>query len=314
MRSWIVMTLILGAVGCGGQDASAPDAAVADTTEAPEKPDYAPGGEPNDYLVEGTYIEEGARANVLRTFTIYGSGADGRLPGFNLDGAVTTGKEEGSCGIEDTVSPEGDEGVDNQLGVLWPALEPLVGEAVKALLQNAINDGRLLMMIELTGVDDMQNDDNVGLNFFRGSLAPTIGTQGLINPDQTFYVDYDADQTSFDGVQIQDGVVEAGPVEFKVPIEIFDANFDFHVRNGRIRFEIHEDGTFTGLMGGEVVISDVLDQLLATNAKTEAELVQPIFESNADMGFEDGVCLTMSVAFGFTGATAFVVRETAKEE
>ena len=68
-------------------------------------------------------------------------------------------------------------------------------------------------------------------------------------------------------------------MEFAIPIEIFDANFEFRVREGRVRFKINEDGSFEGLMGGRVVLNEVLDQLLESNAAQEARLVQPIFEN-----------------------------------
>ena len=138
---------------------------------------------------------------------------------------------------------------------------------------------------------------------------PIIGAQGRIVPDQTFKVDTDFPSSYFSDIQIRDGEVEAGPVEFAIPIEIFDANFEFRVREGRVRFKINEDGSFEGLMGGRVVLNEVLDQLLESNAAQEARLVQPIFENNADLGYQDGRCTEISVAFGFTGIQAFVLRK-----
>ena len=265
------------------------------------------------YLMEGQYIVRNAHANILRSFMFFEEDAEGHIEGYNLDGLTTTGEEEEACGIADKRNRDGEEGIDNQFGVMWKLLEPLVGDAVRALLQNAINDGRLLMMVELTEVDDLYNDDQIGLNFFRGRLKPIISTQGLIVPDQTFYVDYDSPSRRFEEVQIIDGLVEAAPVEFVIPIEIFDANFDFFVREGRMRLQIHEDGSFSGVLGGVVNVQETLDQFLNTNARSEAELVQPIFQRNADLGYVDGRCSKLSMAIGFSGVTAFVVREELEE-
>ena len=261
------------------------------------------------YLPEGYYISEAAHANVIRTFQFYTEDGSGHLEGFNLDDQISTGDEEESCGVSDKVTEGGILGVDNQLGALWEILEPLVGDAVRALIQNAVNDGRLLIMIELTQVDDLYQDGLIGLNFFRGALNPVVGTTGLIVPDQTFYVDYDSASKTFDNLKIEEGIVNAGPVEFIIPIEIFDANFDLFVKQGRIHFEIQEDGSFVGMLGGVIHVKDVLDQLLNTNARSEAQLVQPIFERHADLGYIDGTCTQISAAFGFSGTTAFVVRE-----
>ena len=264
---------------------------------------------PTEFLPENYTIEAKSHANVMRTVEFFKEDEEGVLRGFNLDNTISDGSEAESCGVVDQISPDGDEGIDNQLGILWKTLEPLVGEAVEALLYNAVNDGRLLMMIELSEVDDLQNDDSIGLAFFRGKAKPIIGAQGRIVPDQTFKVDTNFPSSFFNDIQIQNGQVEAGPVEFAIPIEIFDANFEFRVREGRVRFKIKEDGSFEGLMGGRVVLKEVLDQLLESNAAQEARLVQPIFENNADLGYKDGRCTEISVAFGFTGIQAFVLRK-----
>ena len=276
--------------------------------EEPTLPDFS---YPNssEFLPENYTIEAKSHANVMRTVEFFKEEEDGVLRGFNLDNTISDGSETESCGIVDQVSPEGEAGVDNQLGILWKTLEPLVGEAVEALLYNAVNDGRLLMMIELSGVDDLQNDESIGLSFFRGKAKPIIGAQGRIVPDQTFKVDTDFPSSFFSNIQIQNGEVQAGPVEFAIPIEIFDANFEFRVREGQVRFKIREDGSFEGIMGGRVVLKDVLDQLLESNAAQEARLVQPIFENNADLGYKEGQCTEISVAFGFTGTQAFVLRK-----
>ena len=264
---------------------------------------------PSEFLPDNYFLETQSHANVMRTVEFFKEEEVGILRGFNLDDQISDGRSEESCGVVDQTSPEGEEGIDNQLGILWKTLEPLVGEAVQALLYNAVNDGRLLMMIELSGVDSLLDDDSIGLAFFRGKAKPIIGAQGQIVSDQTFKVDVDFPSTFFSDIQIQNGQVEAGPVEFAIPIEIFDANFEFRVRQGRVRFKIKEDGSFEGLLGGRVVLKDVLDQLLESNAAQEARLVKPIFENNADLGYKEGQCTEISVAFGFTGTQAFVLRQ-----
>ena len=106
-----------------------------------------------------------------------------------------------------------------------------------------------------------------------------------------------------------DGWVEAGPVSFQLPIDILEADFVMDVRDGKLRFQIHEDGTFEGIIGGSIFVYDVLDELYQTDAYEEAQLVTPLFENNADMGFEGGICKQFSLAFGFEGTTGYVVRE-----
>ena len=131
---------------------------------------------------------------------------------------------------------------------------------------------------------------------------------GLISPDQTYYLDDSIEISSVKKVEIVEGVVEAGPVSFQLPIDILEANFIMDVRNGQARFQIHEDGTMEGYLGGSIFVYDVLDELLQTDASEEAALVAPMFENNADMGYENGLCHQFSLAFGFKGTTGYVVR------
>ena len=81
------------------------------------------------------------------------------------------------------------------------------------------------------------------------------------------------------------------------------------VKEGKIRFKIHEDGTFEGIIGGSLLVYDVLEELYQTDAYEEAQLVTPLFANNADMGQQGDVCREFSVAFGFQGTTGYVVRE-----
>lgn len=254
------------------------------------------------------YVYENAQANVMREFEFFGEDEYGIAKGFNLDEQVSTNRDIETCYTQDHTSPDGLAGVDNQLAKIWGDIEPLVGEAVRGLIQGAINEGRFLIMVELTDVDDLKNDDDVTLHVFRGELKPVIGTFGLIAPDQTYDFDSEFASSVIENVKIVDGIVEAGPVAFQVPVDILEVQFPLQVDNGKIRFEILEDGSFEGMIGGYIDIDYVLGILLESDAREEAELVRPMFENNADMNRVDGRCTKFSTAFKFRGTTGFAVR------
>lgn len=268
------------------------------------------GKDKEPYFLEGGFVLPQSHGNVVREFFFFGEESPGVADGFDLDEINSIEPHPDTCYVQDMTDNFGRVGIDNQLARIWTDLEPLVGEATEALLHGAINEGKFLLMIELEGVDDLMNDDNVTVHVLRGRLKPNIGTKDLIAPDQTFYADEKFPSSKVENVQIVDGFLEAGPVEFVVPIEILDANFELPVRRGKIRIQIKPDGSFDGLVGGFITASEFLGELLNTGAKTEAELVSPFFEENTDRNRVDGYCTDFSAAFGFSATTAFVVRKT----
>jgi hypothetical protein len=265
------------------------------------------------YLEEGLAVDLSEQNSVVRRFFFMTESEDGEVDGFDLDGEDSPDGHEMSCGHGDAPSPDGRTGIDNQLGRTWSVLEPLVGTATQALLQGIINEGRFLMMIQLDRLDDYVNDDDVGLTIYYGSGSPDIGTLGVIAPDQTFTVDPTKDSSSLERVELVDGVIRAGPMDFTVPFDVLEEYLEIPVKDGQVRIEVNEDGSFTGILGGRVNVADSMAQLLDTNASQEARLVEPIFYNSADMGYVDGSCTELSVAFGFESTNAFVAKEQATE-
>ena len=101
----------------------------------------------------------------------------------------------------------------------------MVGEATHALIKGAINEGRLLLGIELSKLDDAMNAKSAELFFFKALADPDVGTRGLISPDQTYYVDTDGPMSVIESVEMTHGSLTAGPVEFDIPIDILDEYF-----------------------------------------------------------------------------------------
>ena len=46
---------------------------------------------------------------------------------------------------------------------------------------------------------------------------------------------------------------------------------------------------------------------------TEDDLIRPIFEANADLGYVDGVCTHISMAFGIEGDVAYAIHDASQE-
>jgi hypothetical protein len=281
--------------------------ACGDSSGPAEEP--AATGPFSEFFDDGGYLLSDSHAVVIRDIRFFGEDDDGALEGFDLDNTVSEAGNTQTCGHPDSTDAAGQTGIDNQLGVIWNYLiGPLVGEATHALINGAINEGRLLMAVELEGVDDLKNDDDVSLTFFRATGDPYVGTFGYLAPSQTYMVDQEFPSTTIHNLQIVDGVLTAGPVEFQVPVDVLDEFFIVTVSAGKVRLTIHEDGSATGLLGGIIDVLTLLEEGYQTNAADEFRLVTPLFLDNTDMMPNDeSGCDGMSAAFQFSATTGFIV-------
>ena len=80
---------------------------------------------------------------------------EGHTSGFDLDGDVTELGDSRGCGIPDQTSAEGVPGIDSAFSGILPALEATQAVAVNGLIEDSILSGELLILLELSRVDDL---------------------------------------------------------------------------------------------------------------------------------------------------------------
>lgn len=233
----------------------------------------------------------------------------GITEGFDLDSEISQGTEDASCRHKDLVDPEGRPGVDNQLAALIPVIESVVGNAVDGLLQGAINDGQLLLMIEMEHSDDMVDDPCVDLAVQIARGKPALGTDGVVEAFQTFELDQNAPR-GVGHARIEGGVLTTGPMEIAIPFKIFDVSFTLHVHGARFRYTIDENGLISGIFGGGIDIEELIAGV-SQGAGVDRILggIRLALNASADLDpDEDGKCRQLSSTIHFTATPAFVRR------
>lgn len=230
--------------------------------------------------------------------------------GFDLDGHVSGGSDPIGCRHADFTSPSGVPGIDNQIATLVPIIESQAGGVtLDSILSTAINDGQLLLGIELLGVDDLANDDCVTVRTRPLVGTPSLGTDGLVEIGQTFDAAAGGEQTLIPSARIVNGVVDVGPVPLTVPVAILDARFTLHIQAGFMHIEIHDDGVWTGKLGGGISIQEMTT--IAMGLTIPARLmgaVAALLNGNADLAPDpmSGRCTQVSSTLIFESVTAFV--------
>jgi hypothetical protein len=251
-----------------------------------------------------------SRAYVLTHLAFTRESPRGTAPGFDLDSRVSARPEDESCGKLDLVDPGGQPGIDNQLAIFLPEIEKRFGNAVDGIIQGAINDGRLLIMMDLANVDDTQNDSCVNMQVKLAQGQPALGTDGVLEAWQTFDLrQKDQKISTAEKGTFKKNTFNIGPFDLTIPIAIFDVAFMVHMRNARVRFTVDAEGNAEGLLGGGVSIDEIAD-----GVKDGAGLadiipqIRTLGKLASDLGYneDEGVCKLMSATLSFKARPAFV--------
>lgn len=303
-------------VACASEDTSSPGAASgrprpivsAPAPETPESPDTpeAPDTPETPEAPEGEGI---TLLTAVDTLGFTRSDAPGIAPGFDLDGRVSDTADATTCRKPDFTSPDGEPGVDNQLATLVPLFETVGIGAVEGLVQDSIEQGGLLIMLELADLHDLENDAQVTARLRLGSGTPLLGTDGLLLSGQTFDVHPASQDVVVENARVVDGVFEGGPLEAVLPIVVFGVEYSLPIHNAHLRARLTYDGGLVdGLLGGEVVIEDILTIASRANNNDQSILpaVRVVLNGRGDLDpDENGLCRRISGTFDFTAVSAY---------
>lgn len=193
--------------------------------------------------------------------------------GFNLDGVVSTG--EGTTCVDlapdyQSINDPGENGVDNGLATLVPLLNMAAGGgSLDEGIASQIASGSLLLVMEVSGIDNYTTDSSVMLSLHRGEVAggmPLLAEDGTLAPGQEFMLT--AVSPAVMG-SITNGRLRAQTDALPVTIDTGNPDvgaitLTFH--NAQIRANISKTGLAVGAIGGAIVI----EELVMT-----AEMVRP---------------------------------------
>jgi len=249
--------------------------------------------------------------------TLSGPGA---LDGFDLDGVVSTADAPSSaCAHDDFVDPAGTPGIDLQY---WRAVgcvrgfQP--GEIADVVVSQAVRDGSMTILLELRGVDDPLNDDDVRVQIYASPDAPPVGAGGEVLPFGTLSADADARYRSAVGAgRIVDGVLTAGPMDVRVRLNIQIVAGDLTFHDARVRIALHPDGSASGALFGFQPIDEIYD-IYGTKAGPAGAAalgytcsgLHAALASSADGDYDptSGRCTSLSVGYHFSAVPAFIAR------
>lgn len=252
---------------------------------------------------------------VLASTLTFGQAVDGVSEGFDLDGATTGIGDSSGCGVPDYVGIDGEAGVDNTFANLLPVIELLGGRALYGLIQEAVDNGELLIMIEAEGWEDATPGQCIPVNVLRGLGEPVIGGHGSILEGQTF--DRNADFPSSEvpcGTVREDGALLIDGFAFRMPLRVLDETVDLTLNNAMGIVRPTEDGFFAGSLSGGIDAAELAANVTGFDAIPEAliEGIVGALDSRADLAPDaSGTCTQLSVVVTFGGVSAYLFDDEA---
>lgn len=257
------------------------------------------GPEPVDPQCEGA-----GSSRVLLVSDIRFVRADaGVSDGFDLDESAS-----GACGVTQYTGPDGAPGIDNAFAALLPALELTEARTMEDIIAASVRSGELLILIRLDDLDDARDDACVDLRLQRGVGQPLLGNDGEVLAGQTFALNDGVAESHVAGVELVAGRVDGGPITLELPVRIFEYEFDFTLRDGRVRVQFDDDGRARGLLAGGLPV----ESLLAVAANPDVDpslypLIEGLLGQFADLAPDaSGACTQLSMTFAFEAVDAFI--------
>lgn len=172
--------------------------------------------------------------------------------GLNLDDDETGKATANTCAHENFVTPEGERGIDNQLYRIIGCSPGWRGDGINKIFHRAqvLQEQLNRILIEITEVDDEQNDDHVVVTTYKGvdRVRLDVRSEPIANvayrPDMRM-PQYIARTTG----KIVDGTLITDPVDWRSPMHLMNGDGERLLYRARMKLKLSETEA-TGLVGG----------------------------------------------------------------
>jgi hypothetical protein len=309
--------LTLASFGCGSGDTSGGAAAGAGTGGA-----AGSRGAPAPVVLPGLGF-------VASSFGYYyPADPETSLDGFNVDDRVSRSDSPAAdeCAHDDYMGPDGEPGID--YGFLSIINNPDVredgkyifggfreGQLVDGVIGGAVKNGSMTILLQVQGLDDPQNDDDVVVQIFGSEDSPALGTDNSVLSGATLSIHSDIRfHTGEVPGSVVDGVLTAGPMDLLFPVDIMIVSDEMLIHDSWLRVELG-DGTFAGIISGYWDVANIRDVIgtPTTQNGNAANFTIEQFEdgmaefADGDYDAGSGLCNSFTVMYQIRGLQAFLV-------
>lgn len=242
--------------------------------------------------------------------------------GRNLDNNISAGGEVSSCGAVDFTSPDGRTGIDNQLYRVMGCIDSyrrdaeFAGGAMEDYHVGAYRDGEITTLMEVRGVDDLQNDDEIEIGVYSSHEPTSYDSKKEGIPSASLTI---SENTLWHNVakgRIENGVIITEPFELRLKFGWVGRPAEYLIKDTQMHLTINEDGSLAGDLVGFFDLQhaywsnfhDERGALQVANGYT-CSAVWESLQEHAD-GYPDaetGKCQAISTALRIEAVPAYVL-------
>lgn len=280
-------------------------------------------------------LADTTRAYVVSEITLpEATGETGRrrAAGFNLDGLDVREPDDSTsdCTRRDedfgSTSEDGVLGVDNAVQGFIRTIEGILSDCpggtsrgcLDATLREQIDSGALVMLVEVSGINDYDYDDAVSVQVLLGQrigdATPTLGADGRLASGQSYEPALDPDGAplllgpAYPG-DIYQGRLRIHTDRLALSINTGVRQLDLTLIQAELRFDISETTLTNGMIGGALPNEAVIAAAVMVSPDAES-LVRIAVEGASDIApsSDPAVCTSLSVGITFQATSANLTR------
>ena len=231
---------------------------------------------------------------------------DGISAGFNLDGEVSELAGSTGCGRSDFTDAQGRMGIDNQFASLIPVLDPVLGQPLNEALARTLSEKALILLVEVQGLDDPQNDDCVRVNLLRGNTQVLVGNDGYLLEGQSYALDPDLPWAKASEAWIEEGRLITSAFELDLPISFSGINLDLFLDEAYLEMSLDSTKEYTGVLGGRLPLEALVQSIANIESSIEG-IARQVLSGKADLSpDESGQCQAISIAWTFQARSGYL--------
>jgi hypothetical protein len=191
------------------------------------------------------------------------------VDGIDLDGEVRP--------HHDFTGPRGERGVDNQFYRVvgctrsWQSAGSANSFAIEMLT------GSWGILITLSGVDDLKNDDEVEVGVYSNADPIVLSPARAPLSYATYAMEQDPRFRAKTRGRIKDGVLTTDPVDVRFHWIVNSLRLERPLRHARFQLTVSQDGTLSGYLGGYTPVEAMYDMAYGyRNGKNGAGQLAPL--------------------------------------